>query len=62
MFDALLARVKAEKFPGPNNRTDSRDERIQRLLQEAYQAAAADHRSHGRKLQQRIDGLRARCC
>ena len=61
MFDALLARVKAEKFPGPNNRTDSRDERIQRLLQEAYQAAAADRRAHPRKLQQRIDGLRALC-
>jgi hypothetical protein len=61
MFDALLARVKAEKFPGPNNRTDSREERIQRLLQEAYQAAAADHRAAS-SLQQRIDALRARCC
>jgi hypothetical protein len=60
MFDALLARVTAEKFPGPNNRTDSRDERIQRLVQEAYQAAVADRRADA-SLQQRIDALRASC-
>jgi hypothetical protein len=61
MFDALLAQIKKDDFPGASNRRDSREDRIQRLLQEAYQAAAADHRAHGRKLQQRIDGLRVRC-
>ena len=60
LFDALLARVKAEKFPGPNNRGDSREQRIQRLLQEAYQAAAADHRADA-SLQVRLDALRASC-
>ena len=45
MFDALLAQIRKDDFPGPNNRRDSREERIQRLIQEAYQAAAADHRA-----------------
>lgn len=40
MFDALLARVKAEKFPGPINRRDSREARIQRLVREALAAHA----------------------
>jgi hypothetical protein len=61
MFDALLAQIKKDDFPGASNRRDSRDERIQRLIQEAYQGAAADHRAHARKLQQRIDALRASC-
>jgi hypothetical protein len=62
MFDALLAQIKKDDFPGAGNRRDSRDERIQRLIQEAYQAATADHRADARKLQQRIDSLRTRCC
>jgi len=45
MFDALLAQIRKDDFPGPNNRRDSREERIQRLIQEAYQAAVADHRA-----------------
>jgi hypothetical protein len=61
-FDELMSAVGANTFGGMKRRTDSRDERIQRLIQEAYQAAAADQRAHARKLQQRIDGLRARCC
>jgi polyhydroxyalkanoate synthesis regulator phasin len=61
MFDALLAQIKKDDFPGASNRRDSREERIQRLVQEAYQAAVADRRAHATTLQQRIDGLRARC-
>jgi hypothetical protein len=61
MFDALLAQIKKADFPGASNRRDSRGERIQRLVQEAYQAAAADHRAAS-SLQARIDSLRARCC
>jgi hypothetical protein len=49
MFDALLAQIRKDDFPGPNNRRDSREERIQRLLREAYQAAAADHRADATK-------------
>jgi hypothetical protein len=49
MFDALLAQIRKDDFPGPNNRRDSREERIQRLLQDAYQAAAADHRADATK-------------
>jgi hypothetical protein len=60
-FDELMSAVGANTFGGMKRRTDSREERIQRLLQEAYQAAAADHRAHPRKLQQRIDALRASC-
>jgi hypothetical protein len=60
MFDALLAQIKKADFPGASNRRDSRGERIQRLVQEAYQAAAADHRAAS-SLQARIDALRARC-
>ena len=60
LFDALLARVKAEKFPGPNNRGDSREQRIQRLVQEAYQAAAAEHRADA-SLRQRIDAVKRKC-
>jgi hypothetical protein len=60
-FDELMSAVGANTFGGMKRRTDSREERIQRLIQEAYQAAAADQRAHARKLQQRIDGLRARC-
>jgi hypothetical protein len=40
MFDDLLARIKAEKFPGPTNRRDSREARIQRLVREAMAAHA----------------------
>jgi hypothetical protein len=61
MFDALLAQIKKDDFPGASNRRDSREQRIQRLLQEAYQAAAADQRAHARTLQQRSDALRASC-
>jgi hypothetical protein len=61
-FDELMSAVGANTFGGMKRRTDSRDERIQRLIQEAYQAAAADQQAHARKLQRRIDGLRARCC
>jgi hypothetical protein len=43
LFDALLARIKAEKFPGLNNRTDSRQQRIQRLIQEAMPAQRAPY-------------------
>ena len=32
MFDALMERIKAEKFPGDTNRTDSREERIWRFM------------------------------
>jgi hypothetical protein len=60
-FDELMKAVASNTFGGMKRRTDSREERIQRLLQEAYQAAADNQRSHARKLQQRIDGLRARC-
>ena len=60
MFDALLAQIKKDDFLGASNRRDSRDERIQRLIQEAYQAAASDHRADA-SLQARLDALRARC-
>jgi hypothetical protein len=60
-FDELMSAVGANTFGGMKRRTDSRDERIQRLIQEAYQAAVADRRAHATTLQQRIDGLRARC-
>jgi len=32
MFDALIAQLRQDKFPGPTNRTDSRDERIWRFM------------------------------
>jgi hypothetical protein len=60
-FDELMKAVGTNTFGGMKRRTDSREERIQRLIQEAYQAAAADHRADA-SLQQRIDALRARCC
>ena len=60
-FDELMSAVGANTFGGMKRRTDSRVERIQRLIQEAYQAAAADHRAAS-SLQARIDSLRSRCC
>jgi hypothetical protein len=60
-FDELMKAVSTNTFGGMKRRTDSREERIQRLLQEAYQAAAADHRADD-SLQARLDALRARCC
>jgi hypothetical protein len=59
-FDELMSAVSANTFGGKKRRSDSREERIQRLIQEAYQAAAADHRAAS-SLQARIDSLRARC-
>jgi len=32
MFDALIARLRQDDFPGPTNRNDSRDERIWRFM------------------------------
>lgn len=32
MFDALMARLRQDDFPGPTNRNDSRDERIWRFM------------------------------
>jgi hypothetical protein len=59
-FDELMSAVGANTFGGMKRRTDSREKRIQRLLQEAYQAAASDHRADA-SLQARLDALRARC-
>jgi hypothetical protein len=61
MFDALLAQIKKDDFPGASNRRDSREDRIQRLIQEAYQAAATEHQAHATKLQQRSDAVKRKC-
>ncbi len=76
-FDELMEAVGTNTFAGMTRRTDSREERIQRLIQEARQAAAANHRVDAvpagleavglRKqpwadsLEARIDALRRKC-
>ena len=59
-FDELMQAVGTNTFGSMKRRTDSREERIHRLLQEAYQAAAAEHRADA-SLQARLNALRARC-
>ena len=59
-FDELMKAVGTNTFGSMKRRSDSREQRIQRLLQEAYQASAADRRADA-SLQQRIDALRTRC-
>jgi len=48
-FDELMKAVGTNTFGGMKRSTDSREQRIQRLIQEAYQAAAADHRADATK-------------
>ena len=48
-FDELMKAVSTNTFGGMKRRTDSREERIQRLIREACQAAAADHRADATK-------------
>ena len=59
-FDELMKAVGTNTFGSMKRRTDSREDRIQRLLQEAYQAAAAEHRADA-SLQAHLNALRARC-
>ena len=59
-FDELMQAVGTNTFGSMKRRTDSREQRIQRLVKEAYQAAAADCRANA-SLQQRIDAAKRKC-